>query len=100
MEPIRWRDEFAGLFPPSQKDLETGCWSTCMHSQLCLFATPETVAYHAPLPTGFPRQEYLSGLPFISLGDLSDSGIEPASPVSSALAGGFFTAEPPGKSYK
>ena len=42
---------------------------------------------------GFPRQEYWSGLPFHSPGDLPDSGIEPASP---ALAGGFFTAERPG----
>ena len=41
---------------------------------------------------GFPRQEYWSGLPFPSLGDLPDSGIKPASP---ALAGGFFTTEPP-----
>ena len=43
---------------------------------------------------GFLRQEYWSGLPFPSPGDLSDPGIEPVSP---ALAGGFFTAEPPGK---
>ena len=42
---------------------------------------------------GFPRQEYWSGLPFLSPGDLPDPGIEP---LSSALAGGFFTAEPPG----
>jgi len=41
---------------------------------------------------GFPRQEYWSGLLFSSLGDLLDPGIEPASP---ALAGRFFTAEPP-----
>ena len=37
---------------------------------------------------GFPKQEYCSGLPFLSLGDLSDPEIEPMSP---ALAGGFFT---------
>ena len=43
---------------------------------------------------GFPRQEYWSGLPFPSPGDLPDPGIEPVSP---ALAGGFFTAEIPGK---
>ena len=42
---------------------------------------------------GFSRQEYWSGLPFPSPGDLPDPGIEPASP---ALIGGFFTAEPPG----
>ena len=42
----------------------------------------------------FPKQEYRSGLPFPSSGDLPDPGIEPGSP---ALAGGFFTTEPPGK---
>ena len=42
----------------------------------------------------FPRQEYWSGLPFPSLGDLPDTGIKPTSP---ALAGRFFTGEPPGK---
>ena len=57
-------------------------------------ATPGTVARQAPLSMGFSRQEYWSGLPFPSPGDLSDPGIEPASP---ALAGGFFTTEPPGK---
>ena len=43
---------------------------------------------------GFPRQEYWGGLSFPSPGDLPDPGIQPESP---ALAGGFFTAEPPGK---
>ena len=43
---------------------------------------------------GFPRQEYWSGLPFPSPGDLTDPGIEAASPV---LAGRFFFTEPPGK---
>ena len=42
----------------------------------------------------FSKQEYWSGLPFPTPGDLPDSGIEPVSP---ALAGGFFTAELPGK---
>ena len=42
----------------------------------------------------FSRQEYWSGLPFFSLGDLPNPGIELESP---ALAGGFFTTEPPGK---
>ena len=41
----------------------------------------------------FSKQEYWSGLPFPSLGDLPDPGIEPASP---ALASGLFTTEPPG----
>jgi len=43
---------------------------------------------------GFPRQEYWSGLPFPSPGDLPDPGIEPMSP---ALVGRFFTTEPLGK---
>ena len=54
-----------------------------------------TVAHQAPLSMGFSRQEYWSGLPFPSPGDLPDSGIQPVSP---ALAAGFFTTEPPGKS--
>ena len=53
-----------------------------------------TVAHQAPLCVGFPRPEYCSRLPFPSPGDLPNPGIKPASP---ALAGGFFTTEPPGK---
>ena len=60
--------------------------------QLCrLFATLWTVACQAPLSMGFSRQEYWSGLPCPPSGDLSDSGIEPASLTSPALTGGFFT---------
>ena len=58
------------------------------------FATSWTVACQASLSMGFSRQEYWSGLTFPSPRDLPDPGIEPASP---ALAGGFFTSEPPGK---
>ena len=47
----------------------------------------------------FPRQEYRSQLPFPSPGDLPDPRIEPVSPMSSGLAGGFFTTEPPGKPH-
>ena len=46
---------------------------------------------------GLSRQEYCSGLPFPPPGDLLERGSEPASPTSPALAGGPFTAEPPGK---
>ena len=56
-----------------------------------LFVTPSTVAYQAFLSMGFPSQEYWSGLPFPSPGDLSDPEIEPTFLVSPALAGGFFT---------
>ena len=62
-----------------------------------LFMIPWTVAHQAPLPMGFPRQEYWSGLPFPLSGDLSIPGIKPTSPASPALAGGYFTIEPPGK---
>ena len=50
----------------------------------------------APLSMGFPRQEYWNGLQFPSPGDLPDPGMESASP---ALAGGFFTTEPPEKPH-
>ena len=63
-------------------------------SRVLLFATPGTRARQAPLTMGFSRQEYWSGLPFPSPGDLPNPGIEPMYP---ALAGGFFTTEPPGK---
>ena len=46
----------------------------------------------------FSRQEYWSGLPFPTLGDLPNPGIEPMSPASPAMAGGFYSTEPPGKS--
>jgi len=58
------------------------------------FVAPWSVACQAPLTMGFFKQEYWSGLPFPSPEDLPDPGIKPTSP---ALAGGFFTAEPPGK---
>ena len=59
-----------------------------------LFVTPWIVACQAPLSMGFFRQEYWSGLPFPSLGDLPNPGIEPGSP---ALEADALTSEPPGK---
>ena len=51
----------------------------------CLtLATPWTGAHQAPLSMGFPRQEYQSGLPFPSPGELPDPGIEPTSPALQA----------------
>ena len=65
--------------------------------QLCLtLLTPQTVE-ETPLSMGFSRQEYWSGLPFPPPGDLLDSGTEPKSLASSALARRFFTTAPPGK---
>ena len=63
-------------------------------SHVWLFVTPWTVAYQASLSMGFSRQEYWSGLPFPSPGDLPDPGIEPGSPTLEADA---LTSEPPGK---
>ena len=63
-------------------------------SRVWLFATPWTVAYQAPPSMGFSKQEYWSGLPFPSPGDLSDPGIEPGFP---ALQANALTSEPPGK---
>ena len=50
-------------------------------SHVQLFATPWTVAYQAPLSMGFSREEYWSGLPFLSPGDLPNPGNEPRSPT-------------------
>ena len=61
------------------------------YSRVQLFVTPWTVAHQAPLSMGFSRQEYWSGLPCPSPGDLPDPGIEPMSLMSPALADGFFT---------
>ena len=52
---------------------------------------PWTVGYQAPLPTGFSRQEYWSGLPHTPPEDLPDPEIKPESLTSPALASGFFT---------
>ena len=59
-----------------------------------LFMTPWTVGHHVPLSMGFSRQEYWSGLPFPSPGDLPNPGIEPRSP---ALQVDSLPSELPGK---
>ena len=68
-----------------------------MFSSIWFFVILWTVSLQAPLSMRFSRQKYWSGLPFPPLGDLPNPGIEPASPVSTALAGRFSTTEPPGK---
>ena len=65
-----------------------------MLSRLRLFATPGTVAHQPPLSMGFPRQEYWSGLPLPSPGDLPGPGMKPKSP---ALAGRFFLPSEPSR---
>ena len=87
---------------------QSSCWSCVVHprgglgkdslvavqsfSVVQLFATPWTAAHQVPLSLGFYRQEYWSGSPFPSPGNLPDPGIEPSSFMSPALAGGFFTS--------
>ena len=64
-------------------------------TQLCpTLMTPWTVAHQAPLSMGFSRQEYLSGLPFPSPGDLPNLGIKPRSPTLQAVS---LPSEPPWK---
>ena len=60
-------------------------------SYVQLFATPWTTAHQAPPSMGFSRQEYCSGLPFPSPGDLPNPGIKPRSP---ALQADTLTSEP------
>ena len=77
---------------------EYSCYKDYVHVQLLsrvwLSATPWTVAHQTPMSMGFSRQEYWSGLPFPTPGDLPNPGIKPTSPP---LAGGFFLTVPPGK---
>ena len=71
-------------------------WDNVVQSLSCvrLFATPWTVACQTPLSMGFSKQEYWSGLPCPSPGDLPDPGIEPG---SAALQADSLLSEPPGK---
>ena len=67
--------------------------SAYLVAHLCL-VTPWTIAGQVPLSMGFSRQKYWSGLPFPSLGDLADTGMEFGSP---ALQSDSLPSEPPGK---
>ena len=70
--------------PESLRAQDTGlCLTLCDHQ--------------APLSMGFSGQGYRSRLPFLSPGDLPDSGIKLESLASPSLVGGFFTTELPGK---
>ena len=71
--------------------------STKLLNHVQLFVTLWAVAHQAPLSMGFSRQEYWSALPCPPLGDLPDPGIKAMSLTFPALAGEFFTTEPPGK---
>ena len=73
------------LYTVSESEVAQSCLTLC---------NPWTVAHQAPLSNDFSKQENLSVLPSPPPGDLPNPGIES---MSSALAGGFFTAELPGK---
>ena len=80
---------FKLLFSKNQHNtVEQLCVCTQLLSCAQLFASPWTVARQDPLSMEFSRQEYWSGLPFPSPGDLPDPGIKPESPE---LASRFFT---------
>ena len=69
----------------------------CGHHHVQPFCNPTDYRPPGALAHGsYPRQERCNGLPFPPPGDLCDPGIEP---MSRALAGGFFTTEPPGRPY-
>ena len=86
------------FLPCQTQELQVTCMRAQPLSCVQLFLRPHGLylVHQAPLSMEFSRHEYWSGLPF-SPGDLPDLGIEPASLVSPALAGGFFTTGPPGK---
>ena len=77
-----------------EENLKT-CMLLLSLSHVQLFCNPrDNVTHQAPLSMGFSRQEYCSGLPFPFPGYIPNPEIEPVSP---ALAGEFFSTEPPGK---
>ena len=73
------------------------CVCVCVFSCVQLFVTLWMVGHQAPLFMRFSRQEYWSGLPFLSPVDLPDPGIELVSLQNPVCLGKFFTTVPPGK---
>ena len=74
--------------------------AVCLVAQSCpALCNPMATARQTPPSMGFSRHKYWSGLPFPSPGYLPNSGIEPMTLASPALAGRFFITVPPGKSH-
>ena len=84
---LKFHEAFHKVKSESESEIEViqSCLTLC---------NPWTLAHQAPPSMGFSRQEYWSGLPFPSPGDLPDPGIEPRSPTLQADA---LTSVPPGK---
>ena len=94
-EMVKDREAWLCYSPWGHKEWGTTEWLNNSNKSLrhvWFFVTAWTVAHQAPLSTGFPRQEYWSGVPFSFPGGLPRPEFESESP---ALAGRFFTAEPP-----
>ena len=81
-------------FPPAMNKIPFSWKKVKSLSRIRLFETPWTVAYQAPPSMGFSRQEYWSGVPFPSPGDLPNPRLEPRSP---ALQADAFLSQPPGR---
>ena len=74
------------------------CMLSCF-THVWLFVILWTIVHQAPLPMGFPTQEYWNGVPCPPPGDLLGPGIEPASPALPALQVDSLPTEPPGKPF-
>ena len=92
-KPLSLPPHTSALLPPTNLRSHLAQFLNHVH----LFVAPWAVAYQAPLTIKYSRQEYWSGVTFPLPGDLPNPGIEPTSLESPALAGRFFTTEPPGK---
>ena len=95
MSVIHCLQKFKHILNSTQK-LYTSCLLSHF-SCVWLFETLSTTTHQAPLSMGFSRQEYWSGLPFLTPGDLPDPGMEPTSLLSPTLAAGPLPLAPPGK---
>ena len=90
---IHWKIKIWGLLSKIIKNFKITVKVKSL-SHVRLFAIPWTVVSQASLSMGFSRQEYWSGVPFPSPGDLPDPGIEPRSP---ALQADALPSEPRGR---
>ena len=95
-KPQRACQATRGQRQTAPRPLIAGCGHVCFVAKLCPIWT---ATRQVPRSMGFSRQEYWSGLPFPPQGNLPDPKSEPAFPASPALAGRFFTTEPPGKPF-